>query len=67
MTAQFAHQPEIFERSQKEEQDIRVQDYLNDKLQDTADLAGIDTLLEDVRKQQALLKQQVVILVPLKT
>ena len=42
---------------------IRVDDYLNDKLQTTADLANIDTLLEDVRKQQRLLEQQVCSLV----
>ncbi|KAI4239026.1 MAG: hypothetical protein L6R40_005612 [Gallowayella cf. fulva] len=40
--------------------DARVQDYLNDKLQTTADLASLDSLLENVQIQQALLKQQLV-------
>ena len=42
-----------------EEQDVRVEDYLNDKLQNTTDLANINSLLEDVKAQQVLLKQQV--------
>ena len=42
-----------------EERDVRVEDYLNDKLQNTADLANIDSLLEDVKAQQILLQQQV--------
>lgn len=42
-----------------EERDIRVEDYLNDKLQNTTDLANIDSLLEDVKAQQVLLQQQV--------
>lgn len=37
----------------------RVEDYLNDKLQTTADLEGLDILLENVQTQQELLKQQV--------
>ena len=37
----------------------RVEDYLNDKLQTTADLESLDTLLIDVQKQQELLKRQV--------
>ncbi|KAL9130908.1 MAG: hypothetical protein Q9217_001011 [Psora testacea] len=41
------------------DRDIRVNDFLDDKLQTSADLASIDTLLEDVKKQQALLQQQV--------
>ncbi|KAL9103945.1 MAG: hypothetical protein Q9163_001051 [Psora crenata] len=41
------------------EADIRVEDFLNDKLQTSADLVSIDTLLEDVKKQQRLLQQQV--------
>ena len=45
----------------KEERDMRVEDYLNDKVQDSTDLANIDTLLEDVKTQQALLEQQVYI------
>lgn len=59
MTTQLATYPDFFERSKMEEQDIRVQDFLNDKIQTTADLGGIDALLEDVRRQQILLKQQV--------
>lgn len=42
-----------------EERDIRVEDYLNDKLQNSTDLANIDTLLEDVKAQQVLLQKQV--------
>ena len=42
-----------------EEQDIRVEDYLNDKLQTNADLENLDSLLATVRNQQALLKKQV--------
>ncbi|KAK3074537.1 hypothetical protein LTR53_002957 [Teratosphaeriaceae sp. CCFEE 6253] len=38
--------------------DVRVQDYLDDKLQSTADLESLDTLLETVRNQQHLLKKQ---------
>lgn len=37
----------------------RIEDYLNDKLQTTADLEGLDVLLENVQTQQDLLKQQV--------
>ena len=39
--------------------DVRVEDYLNDKLQTHADLENLDSLLEGVRKQQDLLRQQV--------
>lgn len=42
-----------------EERDIRVEDYLNDKLQNSTDLANIDALLEDVKAQQILLQRQV--------
>lgn len=42
-----------------EDRDIRVEDYLNDKLQNSTDLANIDTLLEDVKAQQVLLQKQV--------
>lgn len=42
-----------------EEQDIRVEDYLNDKLQTNTDLESLDTLLENVKQQQLVLKQQV--------
>ena len=59
MTTTFAHRSDLLEHSPREEREIRVQDYLNDKLQDVSDLAGIDTLLEDVKRQQALLEQQV--------
>ncbi|SMR60248.1 unnamed protein product [Zymoseptoria tritici ST99CH_1A5] len=38
--------------------DTRVQDYLDDKLQSAADLDSLDSLLENVREQQLLLKQQ---------
>ncbi|KAL2039510.1 hypothetical protein N7G274_007782 [Stereocaulon virgatum] len=41
-----------------EERDIRVEDYLNDKLQNSTDLANIDALLEDVKAQQNLLQKQ---------
>ena len=37
---------------------VRVEDYLNDKLQTSADLENIDTLLKNVLEQQTLLKQQ---------
>ena len=37
----------------------RVEDYLNDKIQNAVDLEGIDVLLDGVLKQQHLLKQQV--------
>ncbi|KAL8692445.1 MAG: hypothetical protein Q9224_003956 [Gallowayella concinna] len=40
--------------------DARVEDYLNDKLQTTADLDSLDSLLENVKTQQALLRQQLV-------
>ena len=46
-------------RVANEERDVRAEDYLNDKLQNTTDLANIDSLLEDVKAQQALLQQQV--------
>lgn len=42
-----------------EERDVRVEDYLNDKLQNSTDLANIDALLEDVKAQQILLQRQV--------
>ncbi|MCJ1246578.1 hypothetical protein MMC30_003787 [Trapelia coarctata] len=41
-----------------EERDVRVEDYLNDKLQTYADLENLDTLLETVKQQQTLLRQQ---------
>lgn len=42
-----------------EEQSIRVEDYLNDKIQSQADLKSIDFLLENVKQQQTLLREQV--------
>ncbi|KAK4549266.1 hypothetical protein LTR36_007725 [Oleoguttula mirabilis] len=38
--------------------DVRVQDYLDDKLQSSADLETLDSLLETVKNQQDLLKRQ---------
>ena len=43
----------------KADRGARVEDFLNDKLQTSADLATIDNLLEGVKKQQGLLEQQV--------
>lgn len=45
--------------SSSEDQDIRVEDYLNDKLQTYADLENLDSLLETVKQQQKLLREQV--------
>lgn len=42
-----------------EDRDIRVEDYLNDKLQTTADLDNLDPLLNNVQDQQNLLNEQV--------
>ena len=42
-----------------DERHVRVEDYLNDKLQNATDLANIDSLMEDVKAQQVLLQQQV--------
>lgn len=38
--------------------EARIDDYLNDKLQTLADLDSLDTLLENVQRQQALLQDQ---------
>ncbi|MCJ1477058.1 hypothetical protein MMC13_005729 [Lambiella insularis] len=38
--------------------DVRVEDYLNDKLQTHADLENLDSLLETVKEQQRLLRTQ---------
>ena len=46
-------------RMADEERDTRVEDFINDKLQNSRDLANIDTLLEDVKAQQVLLQKQV--------
>lgn len=45
--------------SARVEQNIRVEDYLNDQLQNAVDLENLDTLLENVQMQYALLKEQV--------
>lgn len=42
-----------------EQQDVRIEDYLNDKLQAAADLDSLDVLLKASKKQQNLLKEQV--------
>ena len=42
-----------------EERDIRVDDYLNDKLQIGPDLENLDSLLLNVKNQQTLLRKQV--------
>ena len=47
------------EASRSHEQNVRVEDYLNDKLQTYADLENIDVLLRNVLEQQSLLQQQV--------
>lgn len=47
------------ESALSEERDIRVDDYLNDKLQIAADLENLDSLLLNVKTQQTLLKKQV--------
>lgn len=46
-------------RATAEERNIRVEDFLNDKLQTAADLDNIDALLNDVKIQRTLLQQQV--------
>lgn len=38
---------------------MRVEDYLNDKIQTHSDLENLDYLLDTVSKQQSLLEQQV--------
>lgn len=45
--------------STNEELDVRVEDYLNDKLQTYTDLENLDSLLAKVIEQQALLRNQV--------
>ena len=44
-----------------EELDVRVEDYLNDKLQTYADLENLDSLLQTVKEQQVLLRNQVLL------
>lgn len=44
--------------------DARVLDYLDDKLQSLADFETLDSLLDSVKSQQVLLKQQVSQLFP---
>lgn len=46
-------------RSSGEQQDVRIEDYLNDKLQTAADLDNLDALLKASQEQQTLLKEQV--------
>jgi hypothetical protein len=50
---------ESFSSSSSADNKVRIEDYLNDKLQTSADLDNLDSLLEDVRKQQDLLRKQV--------
>lgn len=38
---------------------VRVQDYLNDKIQTPADLESLDRLLNKVKRQQQQLQKQV--------
>lgn len=42
-----------------EERDIRLGDYLNDKLQILADFASLDSLIANVEKQRSQLHEQV--------
>lgn len=44
-----------------EERSIRVEDYLNDQLQTHADLSNLDSLLDSVKHQQILLREQVAV------
>ena len=39
--------------------EVRVEDYINDKIQTSADFENIDALLLGLEEQQALLKKQV--------
>lgn len=45
--------------AQAGDEDVRVQDYLDDKLQALTDFETLDSLLDTVRTQQDLLKKQV--------
>ena len=51
--------PDSFLPPSNADNKVRIEDYLNDKLQTNSDLDNIDSLLEDVRKQQNLLRKQV--------
>jgi RAD50-interacting protein 1 len=42
----------------RQDRDVRVGDYLDDKLQTLADLESLDSLLINVRNQQSLLQRQ---------
>ena len=42
-----------------DERNVRVEDYLDDKLQTTADFESLESLLSNVKPQHTLLKQQV--------
>ena len=54
-----AKPPTSLRPTQSIDRSIRVEDYLNDKFQTQDDLDNLSTLLEDVKKQQALLQTQV--------
>ena len=47
-------------RPRTSQHDVKVEDYLNDRLQTYADFETIDTLMHDIQKQQKLLKSQVI-------
>ena len=61
--AAFAVSPTA-NRSLDEDCEVRVEDYMNDKLQTYADLENLDALLETVKQQQRLLREQVTYLYP---
>ena len=52
--------PEHSRRLTSEGNDVRMEDYLNDKIQSHADLESLDALIRNVKHQQELLRQQVV-------
>ena len=45
--------------SRTADNDVRVQDYVDDKLQTLADLESLDSLLDNVQQQHELLRVQV--------
>jgi hypothetical protein len=49
----------IDEQSHLRDQHVRVSDYLDDKLQTSADFDNIDALIDAVNEQHDLLKKQV--------